>query len=75
MWLVHQRHGQYTIVEKNIQGTRLYDIIWDPWNMYNIPKTYHISGEKVLDTILHMIAHINVFPILTQFGILTMLHY
>ena len=29
--------------------------------MYNIPKTYHIGGEKVLDTILHMIAHINIF--------------
>ena len=75
MWLVHQRHGQYTIDEKNIQGTRLCDIIWDLWNIYNIPKTYHISGEKALDTILHMIAHINIFPIFDTIQNLTMLHY
>ena len=43
--------------------------------MYNIPKTYHISGEKVLDTILHMIAHINIFPIFDTIRNLTMLHY
>ena len=31
--------------------------------MYNITKTYHMGGEKVLDNILHMIARINSFPI------------
>ena len=31
--------------------------------MYNIPKTYHMGGEKVLDIILHMIAHMKLFPI------------
>ena len=43
--------------------------------MYNIPKTYHISGEKLLDLILHMIAHINIFPIFDTILNLTMLHY
>ena len=43
--------------------------------MYNIPKTNHISGEKVFDTILHMIAHINIFPIFDTILNLTMLHY
>ena len=74
MWLVHRRHRQYTIAEKK-QGTRFYDIISDPYNMYNIPKTYHMGAEKVLDIILHMIAHINIFPIFDTIRNLTMLHY
>ena len=43
--------------------------------IYNIPKTYPSSAEKVLDTILHMIAHINIFPIFDTIRNLTMLHY
>ena len=43
--------------------------------MFNIPKTFHMGGEKVLDTIPHMIAHINIFPIFDTIHNLTMLHY
>ena len=43
--------------------------------MYNIPKTYHMGGEKVLNTILHMTAHINIFPIFDTIWNLATLHY
>ena len=43
--------------------------------MYNIPKTYHISGEKVLDSIVYMIAYINIFSIFGAIRNLKMLHY
>ena len=72
MWLVHQRHGQYTIAEK---AYKVQDYMISYETHENIPKTYHISGENVLDTILYMIAHINIFPIFDTIRNLTMLHY